>query len=192
MRRAEAVLTRLSRFAAPRARLAMLRAIRPLRGLAVGIPTDAPLEGVYWPVPGSRPDDPADPDASDAGLLYALPLLPADASDVRACLDGTRRIFTAHGFEPAITLNLLDDRCLEGVISLAFPRTDPDRVRAGRACIREAERFYLDAGWPPYRVGIDSMDLLTDPDDPYWRIVRDLKNTLDPDHIIAPGRYNLD
>jgi FAD/FMN-containing dehydrogenase len=27
--------------------------------------------------------------------------------------------------------------------------------------------------------------------DPFWRTVRDLKKALDPNNIIAPGRYNL-
>jgi 4-cresol dehydrogenase (hydroxylating) len=28
-------------------------------------------------------------------------------------------------------------------------------------------------------------------DDSFWRTVRDLKKALDPNNIIAPGRYNL-
>jgi 4-cresol dehydrogenase (hydroxylating) len=35
------------------------------------------------------------------------------------------------------------------------------------------------------------MDLVVRPDDPFWQTVRSLKSALDPDGIIAPGRYNL-
>ncbi|MDZ4198757.1 MAG: FAD-binding oxidoreductase, partial [Kiritimatiellia bacterium] len=174
-----------------RRKLALLRAVMPLHHLALGIPTDATIQGVYWPVSEAHPANGSNPDLSQAGLLYCLPLLPADAENVRACIEGTREIFKRYGFEPALTVNLLDDRSLEGVFSLAFARADARQVEAARACIREAEAFYIRSGWPPYRVGIESMDLIVDPEKPYWKTVRDLKKVFDPNEIIAPGRYNL-
>ena len=53
------------------------------------------------------------------------------------------------------------------------------------------EARYMEQGYPPYRVGIDSMHHVVKEDDPFWQTVRDLKQVLDPNHIIAPGRYNL-
>ena len=53
------------------------------------------------------------------------------------------------------------------------------------------ERWYVEQGFPPYRVGINSMHRVVDENDPYWKTVRDLKKALDPNNIIAPGRYNL-
>ena len=64
-------------------------------------------------------------------------------------------------------------------------------LEAARACIEEMESRYMEQGYPPYRVGINSMHQVVKADDPFWQTVRDLKQALDPNHIIAPGRYNL-
>ena len=63
--------------------------------------------------------------------------------------------------------------------------------KAAQACIQEMEARYMEQGYPPYRVGINSMHHVVREDDPFWRTVRDLKKVLDPNGIIAPGRYNL-
>ncbi len=189
-RTAERVLAALRGIPACARKLALLRAVTPVQELALGIPTDDTLPAVSWPVPGETPSR-LDPDAGNAGLLYCLPIYPADGAFVRTALDAVLAIFARHGFEAAITVNLLDDRSMEGVISLAFRRDDPVRAAAAQACIREAEEDMLERGCPPYRVGLGSMDLVVRPDDPFWQTVRSLKSVLDPDCILSPGRYNL-
>ncbi len=190
-RTAERILTALRGIPACARKLALLRAVTPVQELALGIPTDDTLPAVRWAVDGGTPSR-EDPDRSNAGLLYCLPIYPADGAFVREALDAVVAVFTRHGFEAAITVNLLDDRSMEGVISLAFRRDDPSRAAAAQACIREAEEDMIRRGCPPYRVGLGSMDLVVRPDDPFWQTVRSLKSALDPDAIISPGRYNLD
>ena len=190
LRTAESGLAALSAIPWCRRKLAVVRAVAPLHHLLAGIPGDVGLPSVYWPVADARPGGP-DPDASHAGLLYCLPILPADGAFAAECMRRIREIFGASGFVPYATLNLLDDRSIESVISLAFDLRAPDRVAAAQACIRRAEEYLLGAGCPPYRVGIGSMDLVVREDDPFWQTVRDLKQSLDPDGIISPGRYNL-
>jgi len=46
-------------------------------------------------------------------------------------------------------------------------------------------------GWPPYRVGIGSMSRFARPGDVFWEVARDLRRALDPDGIVAPGRYEI-
>ena len=43
----------------------------------------------------------------------------------------------------------------------------------------------------PYRVGIQSMAQVVRESDPFWQTVKELKKALDPNGIIAPGRYGL-
>ncbi len=178
---------RVSRWAARQ--LALLRAVRPLHGLAFGVPTDDTIPAVEWPLGG--PPARRDPDESDAGLLYCLPTLPADGAFVVETIRSVRDRFRSRGFEPAITVNLLDDRSMEGVISIAFRRACATETEKAQQAIRDAEEELLRRGCPPYRVGLGSMDLVIRPEDPYWQIVARLKDVFDPDHIISPGRYNL-
>jgi hypothetical protein len=48
----------------------------------------------------------------------------------------------------------------------------------------------LENGWPPYRLGVDFMDLIACPaDSPSAQAQRQLKNALDENNVIASGRY---
>jgi 4-cresol dehydrogenase (hydroxylating) len=46
-------------------------------------------------------------------------------------------------------------------------------------------------GYIPYRLGIRSVGLLPEPEDDYGELLRTLKKILDPNNILAPGRYGM-
>ncbi len=77
------------------------------------------------------------------------------------------------------------------MISLPFDLNNEKQKADAHRCIDELTDAYIKAGYMPYRVGIQSMERIISESDPYWRVVRDLKAVFDPNHIIAPGRYNL-
>ena len=100
-------------------------------------------------------------------------------------------MFGSFGFEPYITVNAVGTKALECVINLAFERDKPDRVRAAHECIEQVQREFMKQGMIPYRVGIQSMAQVVRESDPFWQTVKELKKALDPNGIIAPGRYSL-
>ena len=72
---------------------------------------------------------------------------------------------------------------------IAFDRKREERRAAARACHHAIVDATLAAGYPPARMAIDGMDRLDPAADSYWQVVRRLKRCLDPDGILAPGRY---
>jgi 4-cresol dehydrogenase (hydroxylating) flavoprotein subunit len=189
--RAKALSAKLSFIPFVRTQRMLLLAIEPIYGFTSGKTTDLSLKAVYWSAGDFDHLDELDPDQSDSGLLFCLPIIPADGGIVQRVVSETRDLFARHGFTAAITVNLMDCKAMEGVVSLAFDRRDVERTKAAQACIEEMEGWYMAMGYPPYRVGINSMHQVVRPDDSYWLTVRDLKKVLDPNGIIAPGRYNL-
>jgi len=167
----------------------LLQAMRPLYGMTRGEPTDAALKGVYWPAGDEASMEERNPDLSRSGLIYVLPVLPAIGAVVREVSDRAGEIFQAHGFPPCITYNYMDARALEGVISVAFDRGDPEATQRARACISACEEAFMRMGYPPYRLGIEGMARIASPGDPFWQTVAELKRAVDPNGIIAPGRY---
>ncbi len=175
-----------------RRKQALLEAVEPLYGLAKGIPTDAPMGSVYWPVGDLPLKEDDNPDQSRCGMLYCCPFLPADGAATQQVMDRTELVFRNYGFVPYVTLNMVDSKSLECVINLAFDRDKPERVASAHACNDELTQECIRLGYLPYRVGPQSMPLVVNDKDSFWQTVRDLKRALDPNGIIAPGRYNLD
>jgi len=169
----------------------MLKAIEPVYGFTRGAATDESLKAVYWAAGDYQNMEEHDPDHSNSGLLFCLPIMPASGQVVAEVVADTRDTFSRHGFIAAITVNLMGTKAMEGVISLAFDRRDEAQTRAAHDCIQEMEARYMEQGYPPYRVGINSMHHVVNEDDSFWRTVRELKKVLDPNGIISPGRYNL-
>lgn len=189
--RAKSLLSGLSFIPAVKLQLMMLNAVEPVYGFTRGAATDQSLCSVYWAAGDFDRLDEPNPDDSQSGIMFCLPILPADGQTVLQAVQDTSRTFASYGFEAAITVNLMDTKAMEGVVSLSFDRRDEAQRAKALECIREMESRYMEQGFPPYRVGINSMDLVVHEGDTFWQTVRDLKRALDPNGIIAPGRYNL-
>jgi 4-cresol dehydrogenase (hydroxylating) len=189
--KARSVATKLAFIPAIRAQLLMLNAIEPVYGFTRGEATDKSLKGVYWAAGDFEHLDNPDPDHSHSGVLFCLPIIPAHGETVLEVVRDTRETFARRGFEAAITVNLMGTKAMEGVVSLAFDRRDAEKTKAAHACIQEMEARYMEQGFPPYRVSINSMHHVVSEKDPFWQTVRELKKVLDPNNIIAPQRYNL-
>ncbi|MDF7806536.1 FAD-binding oxidoreductase [Pontiellaceae bacterium B12219] len=191
LERAEKWLNTLSFIPACKKQLMMLSAIKPVYGFTRGDTTDQSLKSVYWAAGDFQRLDHPNPDHSDSGIMFCLPIFPAIGSIVLDAVKDTRDTFARYGFEAAITVNLMDGKAMEGVVSLAFDRRNTEQVGKALECIQEMERRYMEQGFPPYRVGINSMHQVVHENDSFWQTVHNLKKALDPNGIMAPGRYNL-
>jgi 4-cresol dehydrogenase (hydroxylating) len=189
--RSKALCSALSFMPAMAKQLMLIKAIEPVYGFTRGETTNQSLKAVYWSAGDYENLNQSDPDYSNSGVLFCLPIIPADGDAVREVVQETRATFARHGFEAAITVNLMDTKAMEGVVSLAFDRRDEEMTKRAHECIHEMEERYVQMGYPPYRVGINSMHHVVNDDDTFWQTVRELKKALDPNSIIAPGRYNL-
>ena len=187
----KSVCGKFSRFAWFRRKQALLAAVEPLYGMAKGVPSDAAMDSVYWPL-GEVPAVPGlNPDQGRCGMLYCVPFLPADGEITRKAMEHTERVFRKYNFTPYVTLNMIDGKSLECVINLAFDRNEPSRIAAAHACNDELTEDFIRQGFIPYRVGPQSMSSIVTAGDSFWKTVRELKKVLDPNNIISPGRYNL-
>lgn len=177
---------------AARRKAILLDAMAPVYGYSSGVPSDAALPSVYWTAGEIAPAGVAlDPDRSACGLLYSLPIVPLNGRSAGEAGALAHRIARARGIEPLMTLNMLDDRAFEGVITLPFRTDSAESTANAQAALAEMQQAFIARGWHPYRVSIHEMGLVVDEHDPYWQTIRKLKDVFDPHHILAPGRYNL-
>lgn len=168
---------------------AAINAIKPLHGLALGIPTDAAIENLLWKYNSSEPA--ARLDYSNCGIIFISPALPSDGSTVATLVRKLEEIAKDHRQEIYVTLNIETATSLVAVINFLFNKSDPDAAKKAHLCAAELLRCIHGVGLEIYRSRTDIMSEIVSEKDDYWKTVRGLKKELDPMNIISPGRYNL-
>jgi FAD/FMN-containing dehydrogenase len=165
---------------------------KTLRALA-GAPSEIALPLAYW-ISGTKPKDNSslNPARDGCGLIWYSPLVPMRSSTVREYIQMVHEVCFAHRLEPLITLTSLSDRCFDSTVPLLFDRTDEEAVNRARQCYSALVDAGCKIGCIPYRSTVDSMQRFMKPETPYWRAVAALKKELDPQGLIAPGRYSTD
>ena len=162
--------------------------VRPVYELMKGIPTSRMLASAYWRK-RTIPAD-CDPDRDRCGLIWANAVAPADPVQVRRMVRIVEAVFARHPFEPAMSMTLRTERTVDNIISITYDRAREGEDARARACHDELTSALMDAGFYPYRLGVHSMALVgSRRDAPGRRLIAQLKKTLDPAGILAPGRY---
>jgi 4-cresol dehydrogenase (hydroxylating) flavoprotein subunit len=161
--------------------------VEPVVGLMCGVPTTQSLASAYWrkrmPVPADR-----NPDRDRCGLLWYAPVAPASGREVAALASLASTTLLEHGFEPMLSLTMLSPRTIHAVISITYDRELAGEDERAMGCYRELARRCISAGYYPYRLGVQDMQSAAAAT-ASAELTALLKRTLDPNGILAPGRY---
>ena len=87
-----------------------------------------------------------------------------------------------------ISLTMITERAVACVISIAYDREVPGEDDRAMACYEDLDQKLTAQGYYPYRRGIQSMYSRGE-DGGRGAFLRKLKDAADPNHILAPGRY---
>jgi 4-cresol dehydrogenase (hydroxylating) len=118
------------------------------------------------------------------------PTCPATGRDAQEFVSFIGSIVKPYGFRyTGSSFAFINPRTLVSVAHIVFDRSDPESMRKAKECVDVIVRESFAKGYPPYRVGIQSMNDIDPERSGYWKTVRRLKAALDPDAIFAPGRY---
>lgn len=166
----------------------LLKLLKPVYGLMQGIPTATQLKSAYWRKK-SLPLDPVNPEKDQCGLIWCAPIAPLDGASAVQINKIVNDVFFQYQFEPLISISLLTERCLNCVIAITYDREISGEDERAMACYESLMEQLTQAGYYPYRLGIQSMKLLAQSEDSYQKLLTKLKHCLDPHGILAPARY---
>jgi|TARA_R100000152_G_C6777563_1_gene207513 FAD/FMN-containing dehydrogenase len=155
-----------------------------------GTPNDVALALAYWRS-GTLPEtgQPKNPARDGCGLIWFAPLVPIRGKDVRRYINMIERICPQYGVNPLITLTTVNDRCFDSTVPLLFDRRDENATARANDCYRALYEAGQKEGFLPYRLNIDAMSTLNTSDSAFSRLASQLKAAVDPNFILAPGRY---
>ena len=156
--------------------------------LLEGLPTNVALPLAYWKS-GTRGMGPADPAADGCGLIWYSPLVPMNPGRARDYVRLVEAICIRHGFEPLITLSSVGAWCFDSTVPILFDPQRKEEAERARACHTELLESGCARGFVPYRLGIQSMGFALGRAGAAAELLSTLKRSIDPNAIIAPGRY---
>jgi 4-cresol dehydrogenase (hydroxylating) len=156
----------------------------------IGVPNDSNLKALYWRKRKEAPPD-IDPHGDLCGVLYLLPVLPLDGDLIVKALQLIEPAILQHGFEPNVNVTCISARAVHVGIVLIYDREVPGEDERAMQCHDHLLEQLVKQGHFPGRLGIQSMDRLPRPEDHSAELIRTLKRALDPNDILAPGRYDF-
>lgn len=155
------------------------------------LPARSSLGSVYFRKRQPVPDfDKLDPDHDRCGVYWTGPIIPFCGDDVTRAVELAESTVSEHGYEPALSIQMASDRAVEIISSITYDRELTGEDEKARACHDALFREFVHHGYYPYRLGVQSQGLLPRSDDAYSLVIDKLKAALDPNSILALGRYD--
>jgi 4-cresol dehydrogenase (hydroxylating) flavoprotein subunit len=157
-----------------------LHSLESLHGLMLGIPTDEPTKNIFW----------RSSNFDDLGLVWHSPVIRACTTDVCKLLKIAEPIFAYYKFEMPITFTLIDHEHFIVVFNFNFNKSDHAAVTRAHDAHKAFTKALTEAGIRLYRLGLldDAHEQISGVQ---LKIIADIKSVLDPERIIAPGRYGV-
>lgn len=152
------------------------------------LPDGAASVRTYWRK-RTRPASDLDPNRDGCGVIWLAPVTPFRASDVAVVQKLVEEVLPRHGFEPDISMYGLRPRALHFHISIIYDREIEGADAAALRAHDELLTRCMEAGYPPHRLGVQSMHAMHRVDPVHARLLRGIKRLVDPAGVVAPGRY---
>jgi hypothetical protein len=146
-----------------------------------GVPTLKPLSTVAWA-------------AENGGHIDAAPIIPARGDEVWAFYQEAKELYRRHGFDLYIGYHLYP-RHMVHVTMIFFENDNQEQLARARALYSELLAAARRRGYAPYRSHVDYMDVIADGfdygDHALRRLQETLKDALDPNGILSPGKQGV-
>ncbi|MFK7923247.1 MAG: hypothetical protein AB8H47_14890, partial [Bacteroidia bacterium] len=124
------------------------------------------------------------------GFVCALPAVPFESSILVQLVEEIDRLSNTLNVQAFYNFVGLTPTALEGFFRVFFDRKDERSVSLAHQWNAQVHELLAKLGLSPYRANVKQMgDLYSNQESNYWSTIVKIKNALDPQHIIAPGRY---
>jgi len=159
--------------------------------IMLGEPNQVALPLPYWRNKSAKGDKSRslDPASENCGLLWYAPLIPMDPNSLKQFVSFVRSTMLKYKLDPLITFTNLKHDCIDSTVPLVFDKSDSSEETRALNCLHELITEGCKNGFVPYRLPIHEQQQI-DKSSAYWQTIKVLKNAMDPNNILSPGKYD--
>jgi 4-cresol dehydrogenase (hydroxylating) len=129
------------------------------------------------------------------GHVGFSPIIPLVGTEVRRVVELIRGRLAEQGINYSGGIFVINERSALAVTGIQFDVDDAERVATVFAVVRRMVAELGSMGYGEYRAHLDFMDLASDQyrfnDHAYRRFVTKLKDAVDPNGVLSPGRHGI-
>jgi len=121
----------------------------------------------------------------------SIPATVLPTGSLQEALDGAKRIFQKHDFDVFVEIIVESPRAVLLLFGVFFDKADPADTQRALDWYTEIRTAMIEAGYPPYRETAQSSPHVFDQNPVTRKFLSSIKNALDPNGTLAPGRYGI-
>lgn len=125
------------------------------------------------------------------GMCCFAPVAPAKGVETQQQTELAKEVLGKYGFDYSVAY-AIGGRELHHLIFIQYDKEDAGEEKKADDCIREMITRFGERGWASYRTGVNTMDLVARQYGEANRTLNArLKQALDPNHILSPGKQGI-
>jgi 4-cresol dehydrogenase (hydroxylating) len=158
--------------------------------VALGTPIDMNVGSLYW-----RKKDSSnvlqEPHRDGCGLHWLCNVVPFTSKDIQAVNSILEAVTLKFHFEPNVAFLNTSERIMRMFAIVAYDRHVPGEDEKALACVKECHNKLIEAGYPPFRVGIQLQDDLPIADLKYRFFIDKIKDLSDAHNTLSSEKYSF-
>jgi 4-cresol dehydrogenase (hydroxylating) flavoprotein subunit len=156
-----------------------------------GKPNEGILAAAYFKNKERQPAENLDPARDGCGLLWFAPILPAIGLEIQAFVEQIKQICAVNKFETAVLLIQVNPRTFLVLVPLFYRRENDEEAERAQKTSDELCGLLRRHNYQQYRCSTPYMETILDGNPSYRHLMEQIKQALDPNQVIAPGRYGV-
>ena len=163
-----------------------------MHAIEKGYPSDHFVKHAYFKARSKKPrDGDINPARDQCGLIWLGPAVPMEGGHVQRFIDLTMPLYERFRLDYTIALMVEGPRSVIALLSIFFDKQSDDESQRALNLYYELGRITQKAGYQQYRTSTAYMDRIFEPAPEFLRVAKKIKLALDPNNIIAPGKYGI-
>lgn len=174
-----------------------LRFMRPLVNIHNfyhrGLPTDHAVErGAFGEPACPGCEQKREGISNKKGIIWFAPVVPNNGNVIDRVNEHCKRIVHKHKFDYAAGIFLYGPRSGMVIMKIIYDKKNEGEAQRALLVLKELHDWVIEEGLQVYRSSISMMDYVLDCAPVYKEFVSKIKHAIDPNNILAPGKYGIE